>query len=268
VLKIGGELLEERTRLRSLAGAMARVSSVVLLAVVHGGGREIDRALARAGLAKRQVDGLRVTDAETLDVVVDTLAGGVNTRLVAAINAAGGQAIGLTGADASLAVVERAAPHVTARGETVDLGYVGEPLGRRWPRLLVDLGANGYMPVIASLAMDPGGELFNVNADTLAAHLAGRLAAARLVIAGGTAGVLDEQGRTIPRLDREAVTHLIAAGVAHAGMIAKLRACESALDQGAAEVVLIDGRDPLAVEAMLMAEPGELPSVPTTRMVA
>ena len=165
-------------------------------------------------------------------------------------------------------LAERAAPHVTVDGETVDLGLVGEPIGQRWPRLLVDLGGNGYVPVVASIGMSPQGGLLNVNADTFAAHLAGRLAVARLVIAGGTAGVLDEDGKTIPRLDREAVQALIESGVANAGMVAKLRACEQALTHGAAEVVLIDGRDPMAVEAMLIAAPGELPAVPTTRMVA
>ena len=268
ILKVGGELLEDEVRLRGLAAVIARVSSLLPLTVVHGGGKEIDRALARAGIAKHQVDGLRVTDADTLDVVVSVLAGSVNTRFVAAINAAGGKAVGLTGADAGLALAERAAPHVTVAGETVDLGLVGEPIGQRWPRLLVDLGGNGYVPVVASIGMSPQGGLLNVNADTLAAHLAGRLAVARLVIAGGTAGVLDGDGKTIPRLDREAVQALIASGVANAGMVAKLRACEQALTHGAAEVVLIDGRDPMAVEAMLIAAPGELPAVPTTRMVA
>jgi acetylglutamate kinase len=268
VLKIGGELLEDHAHLRRVAAVIARAAGLVPIAVVHGGGKEIDAALARAGIPKRQVDGLRVTDAATLDVVVEVLAGSVNTRFVAAINAAGGQAVGLTGADASLALVQRAAPHVSVTGSTVDLGLVGQPIGQRWPRLLLDLGSGGYVPVIASLGMSPEGELFNVNADTLAAHLAGRLAATRLVIAGSTAGVLDPAGQTIPRLDRDEVQQLIASRVAHAGMVAKLRACEDALEHGAAEVVLIDGRDPAAVEAMLLAAPGELPDVRTTRMVA
>jgi acetylglutamate kinase len=268
VLKLGGELLEDAERLRAVAAVVARVSSLVPLAVVHGGGREIDAALARAGIEKRQVDGLRVTDRETLDVVVSVLAGSVNTRFVAAIGAAGGQAVGLTGADAGLAMVERAAPLVSAAGATVDLGLVGEPIGQKWPRLLVDLGAAGYVPVIASLGVSPQGEILNVNADTLAAHLAGRLGAARFVVAGTTAGVLDEAGRTIDSLDREAVRRLVASGVASAGMIAKLRACEDALANGASEVVLIDGRDARAVETMLIAAPGEVPAVATTRMVA
>lgn len=268
VLKLGGELLEDAGRTRALASVVTRVAELVPLAVVHGGGREIDAALARAGIAKRQVEGLRITDAETLEVVVGVLAGGVNTRFVATINAAGGRAVGLTGADAGLALVEPAAPHVTVSGERVDLGRVGEPIGQRWPRLLIDLGGSGYVPVVASIGMSPQGELFNVNADTLAAHLAGRVAAARLVIAGATAGVLDESGATIPRLDRDGIHALIRSGVASAGMVAKLRACEDALTHGAAEVILVDGRDPAAVEAMLLAAPGEVPALTATRLVA
>jgi acetylglutamate kinase len=268
VLKIGGELLEQEGHMRRIAAIIARAAGLVPIAVVHGGGKEIDAALARAGIARRQVDGLRVTDAATLNVVVQVLAGTVNTRFVAAINASGAPAVGLTGADAGTALVERAAPHVSVAGSTVDLGLVGHPIGRRWPRLLLDLGSSGYVPVIASIGMSPEGELFNVNADTLAAHLAGRLAAARFVIAGSTAGVLDTTGQTIPQLDRDEVHRLIASNVASAGMIAKLRACEDALEQGAAEVVLIDGRDPAVIEAMLLAAPGERPDVPTTRMVA
>jgi acetylglutamate kinase len=268
VLKLGGELLEDPVRLQALAAVIARSAAVVPLAVVHGGGREIDVALARAGLQKRQVDGLRITDAATLDVVVEVLAGSINTRFVAAINAAGGQAVGLTGADARLALVEPAPPHVGVDGSVTDLGFVGRPLGSRWPRLLLDLGEAGYVPVVASLGTSLEGALYNVNADTLAAHLAGRLAASRLVMAGATPGVLDDQGRTVHELRCDGVAPLIASRVASAGMVAKLRACEDALAGGAAEVLLVDGREPHVVESVLTAQPGHLPDAPFTRMVA
>ena len=101
---------------------------------MHGGGREIDAALAQVGIPKRQVDGLRVTDADTLNIVVSVLAGSINTKFVAAINAAGGKAVGLTGADAGVAPVEKAAPHKATSGETVDLGMVGTPLEARVAR--------------------------------------------------------------------------------------------------------------------------------------
>ena len=109
------------------------------LVIVHGGGREIDAALARAGIAKRQVDGLRITDEPTLDIVVGVLAGLINTRLVAALGAAGVRAVGLTGADAGVGRVEAAKPHVSTTGAAVDLGRVGEPVGKDRPALVDDL---------------------------------------------------------------------------------------------------------------------------------
>ena len=241
------------------------------LVVVHGGGREIDAALARAGIGKQQIDGMRVTDAATLDVVVGVLAGTINTRLVAAINVAGGRAVGLTGADAGVALVEAAPAHTSTDGTVTDLGFVGRPVGNQWPRLLIDLGADGYVPVVASIGMTAEGALYNVNADTLAAHLAARLAAARLVIAGATPGVLDPAGRTIELLDRTAAGALIASGTASAGMVAKLRACGEALENGAAEVLLIDGRRAQAIETVLVAPTSEADrpaAAPFTRMVA
>ena len=265
LVKIGGELLERPDGLRALAGVLARRAAAGPLVVVHGGGKEINAALTRAGLVSRQVDGIRVTDAPTLEVVVGVLAGLVNTRLVAAITAAGGRAVGLSGVDAALAPVAPAAPHRTSDGRTVSLGLVGEPIDAGPPALLVDLLAAGYVPVIASVSATADGTIHNVNADTLAGHLAARLRAARWIVAGATPGVLDEAGRTIPRLDEAATAALLRHGVASAGMIAKLRACRAALAAGVAEVVLVDGREPEALEAALSASRADLPA---TRMVA
>ena len=122
VLKLGGELIESDQRLTAIGKAIASAAKKARLVIVHGGGREIDAALAQVGIPKRQVDGLRVTDADTLNIVVSVLAGSINTKFVAAINAAGGKAVGLTGADAGVAPVEKAAPHKATSGETVDLG--------------------------------------------------------------------------------------------------------------------------------------------------
>jgi acetylglutamate kinase len=241
LLKLGGELLETPARVAAMARTVARVSGP--LVVVHGGGREIDAALATAGIPKRQVDGLRVTDGPTLDIVVAVLAGAVNTRFVAAINAAGGRAVGLTGADAGVAVVKKAPAHQATSGELVDLGLVGEPLRGAAPSLVTTLVRRGFVPVIACVGASRKGELFNVNADTLAGHLAARLPAARLVIAGGTPGVLDEQGQTIPALDPRDIRALVKAGTASAGMVAKLHATESAVRAGVKDVVIVDGKD-------------------------
>lgn len=268
LVKFGGELLEQPARLSALAAVLARASARAPLAVVHGGGREIDAALARAGIAKRQVDGLRVTDEATMSIVVEVLAGAVNTRLVAAIAAAGGRAVGLTGADAGLAPVEKAAPHAAVDGTIVDLGLVGRPIGEGPPALLRDLIEAGYLPVVCSIGVGRDGTLFNVNADTLAGHLAARLSVRRLVIAGATPGVLDEAGRTVTRLDRAGADAMVRSGVASAGMIAKLRACTAALAAGVGEVVLVDGREPATLASILDAPEGDTTPLPGTRMVA
>ena len=243
VLKLGGELLEEPGDLRAIATDIARLARRTALVVVHGGGREIDAALAAAGIAKQQVDGLRITDARTLDVVVGVLAGGINTRLVAALRAAGAKPVGLTGADASVATMRRAAPIVSVAGATVDLGLVGSPTGNGAPQLLSDLVGRGYVPVVACIGATRTGQILNVNADTLASHLASELGARRLVIAGGTSGVLDEQGSTIGRLTTRDAARLIRSGTANKGMVAKLAACRTALRKGVGDVLIANGRE-------------------------
>jgi acetylglutamate kinase len=250
VLKFGGELLEQPLHLagivRAIAAIVAGGSPVV---VVHGGGKEIDAALKVAGLEKRQVDGLRITDEATLDVVVTVLAGAVNTRLVAALTTAGVAAVGLTGADAACGLSAPAPPHRAVDGRIVDLGRVGIPEDGADIRLLRTLIAERFVPVIASIGIGRDGRLFNVNADTFAGHLAARLGARRLVIAGTTAGVLDADGASLATLDAARVADLVNDGTATAGMIAKLRACEHALAAGVNDVVIVDGRDGSALAA-------------------
>jgi acetylglutamate kinase len=258
LLKLGGELLEGAGGMGLAARLIARAARNERLVVVHGGGKEIDAALAQASIPKRQVDGLRVTDAATLEVVIAVLAGTINTRFVAAINAAGGRAVGLTAADAGVLVVRAAKPHTATDGAIVDLGLVGEPTRGEGAPLIDVLCRNGFTPVVSSIGASRDGRLFNVNADTLAGSLAARVRAPRLVIAGGTAGVLDDQGRTIAHLDRRSVDDLVRSRTVTAGMIAKLRACRTALDGGVAEVAIADGRHPklLALVAGKAADQG------------
>jgi len=261
VLKFGGELLEERSRMDVVAAVVAQIAATGgPPVVVHGGGKEIDAALATAGVEKRQAEGLRITDEATLEIVVSVLAGAVNTRLVAALSAAGARAVGLTGADGSCGLSDVTPPHRTVDGRLVDLGRVGFPAARADMRLLQTLLQDGFVPVVASIGIDSDGRLLNVNADTMAGHLAGRLRAGRLVIAGSTAGVLDATGRTIPLLDPAAIGQLVAGGTATAGMIAKLRACEQALAGGVDDVVIVDGRDRDALRA---AAAGAVPTAAT-----
>jgi acetylglutamate kinase len=218
------------------------------LVVVHGGGKEIDAALKVAGIEKRQIEGLRITDDRTLDVVVSVLAGAINTRFVAALTTAGVRAVGLTGADAGSGLVDPAPPHRTVDGQLVDLGRVGVPSAHANTDVVALLASQRFVPVMACIGLGADGRLFNVNADTCAGHLAARLGARRLVIAGTTPGVLDGEGQTLAGLDPAGIEQLIASGTATAGMIAKLRACEHALTHGVAEVVIVDGRNRAALE--------------------
>ena len=253
VLKLGGELLERPEDVARVAKAIAALSAQSPLVVVHGGGKEIDAALATAGIPKQQVDGLRVTDAPTLEVVVSVLAGAINTRLVAAVRKAGARPVGLTGADAGVATVKRSAPIKTVAGEMVDLGLVGAPVANGKPQLLSDLLQRGYVPVIACVGATRDGQLMNVNADTLASHLARAVGARRLIIAGGTSGVLDDQGQTIARMTGRDAARLIKVGTANKGMVAKLQACRAALAGGVRDVVIANGRaarlDAIALES-------------------
>ena len=250
VLKFGGELLEDSARLGGVVAAIAQIHALgTPLVIVHGGGKEIDAALKAAGIEKRQVEGLRITDEPTLDVVVSVLAGIVNTRLVAALTAAGVAAVGMTGADGGCGRCEIAPPHKTVDGRFVELGRVGIPTATSDTRLLQTLVSDGFVPVMCSIGITNTGQLLNVNADTMAGHLAAALRARRLVIAGSTPGVLDASGKTVDLLSPAAIARLVNERTATAGMIAKLRACEEALAAGVDDVVLVDGRERDALRA-------------------
>lgn len=245
VLKLGGELLESRSQRDRIGGLAAAVSAGRPLVLVHGGGRAIDAELARRQLTPKKVDGLRITDASTLEAVVAVLAGSANTELVAALVGAGVRAVGLTGVDAGFGRAQRTAAHRSTTGEAVDLGFVGDPT-RADSALISLLLAHEYVPVVASLGYladeETRGQILNVNADVMACRIAAALDHADLVIAGATPGVLDDSGNTIPALDPAGIDALIASGTATAGMVAKLSSCRTALAAGVASIRLIDGR--------------------------
>lgn len=245
VLKLGGELLEspeQRARIAALAAATRRERPLV---IVHGGGRAIDVELKHRQIAPKKVDGLRITDAATLDVVVSVLAGASNTDLVAACVALGVPAVGLTGVDAGLGRAARTAAHRATDGSLVDLGFVGDPADADATliRLLLD---HHYMPVVASIGMDLPSvatpSVLNVNADVMACRIAAALRGSDLVIAGGTPGVLDQAGKSIPTMDTDGIDEAISSRTATAGMVAKLAACRAALVAGVATVRIVDGR--------------------------
>jgi acetylglutamate kinase len=246
VLKLGGELLESPAQRTAIAALASRLAPSRPLVLIHGGGRAIDAELARRQIAPRKVDGLRITDAATLEAVVAVLGGSANTDLVAALVAGGVRGVGLTGVDAGLGRAVRSAAHVATTGATVDLGLVGDPIDAD-PALLRVLVDAGYVPVIASLGLEahPAASapvVLNVHADVMACRVAAALGDADLVIAGGTPGVLGDDGVSIARLDAAGIDEVIARGTATAGMVAKLLACRAALEAGVASIRLIDGR--------------------------
>jgi acetylglutamate kinase len=227
VLKLGGELLEQPADLRAWRRGIRALAARAPLVVVHGGGKEIDAALAVAGIPKRQVDGLRVTDAATLDVVVSVLAGAINTRSSPRC---------VVPADAGRTDRRR---RVRGDGQTRARRFDRSPATRRSrtgghpvddgaPDLVTDLLADGYVPVIACIGATRTGQLLNVNADTLAAHLARRIGATRLVIAGGTPACSTAPGRPFPA-DRSRRGPADSPGHGQQGHGAKLHACRAAV---------------------------------------
>lgn len=243
VLKLGGELIESPADLARTADAVVALAADRPLAIVHGGGRAIDAGLAARGIAPVKRDGIRITDAATLDVVVATLAGIANTSLVAALSARGLRAVGLTGADAALGLSTRVETMTTASGESVDPGLVGQPIASDGARLITDLSSAGYVPVIACIGVTADGTLLNVNADVMAAHIAAASGASQLLVAGTTPGVLDAGGATIDALDESALDAMLVEGIATAGMIAKLHACRTAQRAGVTDVRIVHGRE-------------------------
>jgi acetylglutamate kinase len=214
--------------------------------VVHGGGPQINRMLDRLGIKSRFINGLRVTDAETMEVVEMVLVGAINSQIVTSINAEGGCAIGLTGGDGNFLRARKLA----GNGE---LGFVGEPEH-------VDVGVlDGFqaarmIPVIAPIGVGPGGESYNINADTVAGAVAAATKATRFLLLTDVPGVLDRDKKLIPELSAAEARRLIADGTISGGMIPKVETCLAAVDGGVEAAVILDGRVPHAILLELFTE--------------
>lgn len=241
VVKIGGSTLGRHdTSLHDLVALQRQGRPVV---AVHGGGPVISQWMQRQGLPPRFVNGLRVTDAASLDIVVAVLTGLVNKELVGRLHTLGGRAWGLSGLDAGL---------LQARIANPALGYVGE-ITQVNPEPLRALLAHGYLPMLAPLAMqeadgsDHAGGPLNVNGDTVAGELAAALGAERLIFLTDVPGVMDANGRVLPRLDQRRARLLLRSDVVRGGMIPKLAAGLRALEGAAAAADIVDGREPGAL---------------------
>jgi acetylglutamate kinase len=260
VVKYGGHAMGSPELQRDFAEDVVLLKAVgINPVVVHGGGPQIGAMLKRLGVESRFVDGLRVTDAETAHIAEMVLAGSINKEIVAWIGQAGGRAVGLSGKDAGLvtaAKVSRAEPDKLQGIERhVDLGFVGEPVAVD-PRILDTLSADGIIPVVAPIAIGTDGHTYNINADTMAGAIAGRLGAARFFLLTDVAGVLDKGGELLTDLNPARIAELRADGTISGGMIPKLETCVAAVEAGVDAAVILDGRVPHAMLLEIFTQRG------------
>ncbi len=222
--------------------------------VVHGGGPQIDEAMKTSGLRPQCVQGLRVTDADTVRIVERVLVGEINQGIVAAIQRMGGRAIGLSGKDGGLIRARKARPRKMADGQLVDLGLVGE-VAAVDPRPLRTIQEAGYIPVVAPTAADEAGATYNINADVVAGELAAALPAEKLVLLTDTDGILDRDGKLIATLTQPEVEALIAEGTISKGMLPKVGACLRAMQGGVHKSHIINGtREHALIEELLTTD--------------
>lgn len=238
VVKIGSVALSpEDTSVDDIVALQKQGKRII---VTHGGGKLISKWLEKQGLATRFIDGERVTDQASLEVVIAVLAGLVNKEIVSSIQNRGGQAVGISGIDGGL---------IQANIKNAELGYVGDVTKVNTTPLEVLLDA-GYIPVVSPISLHPVPEAremgLNINADDVAAEIAAAVGAERLIFLTDVAGVCDPSGKLLPRLSTEEAEALIASGVASGGMIPKIKACLKAL-AGTATTCIIDGRQPRAL---------------------
>ncbi len=251
VVKYGGAAMRDEALKHKFARDLALMKLVGMNpVVVHGGGPQIGAVMDKLGIPTRFVDGMRVTDTATLDVVEMVLGGRVNQEIVALLNHQGGRAVGLTGKDGQLIRArklkltrpgaELAAP------EIINIGHVGE-VEAIDARVLNTLIQAGFIPVIAPIGTGTGGESYNINADLVAARVAEALQAEKLILLTNTAGILDAEGATLPKLSVQQAEQLIAAGTVTSGMLPKVRCALAALAGGVGSVQIIDGTEPHAL---------------------
>ena len=249
VVKFGGHAMGDAEAMSQFARDIVLMKQCgVNPIVVHGGGPQINQMLDRLAIQSEFKDGLRVTTAETVEVVEMVLAGAINGRIVAAINGQGGKAVGVSGKDASLIVCEKAMKTKKDPDSNIervlDLGWVGEPVEVN-PQVLELLIKSDFIPVVAPVGVGRNPEdTFNVNADTAAGAVAGAMKAARLMLLTDVQGVKDKQGEVLTRLTRADIENLIADGTISGGMIPKVETALYGIEKGVEGAVILDGRTP------------------------
>jgi len=248
VIKYGGHAMGDPEAQRDFAEDVVLLKAVgINPVVVHGGGPQIGAMLRRLGVESEFIGGLRVTDAATAEVAEMVLAGKINKEIVGWIAALGGRAVGISGKDANLVIAEKVTRTEPDRNSGierhVDLGFVGEPV-KVDPSILKNLARDGFIPIVAPVALGADGETYNINADTMAGAIAGALGATRFFLLTDVAGVLNKAGDLQTDLDRAAIEAMKDDGTISGGMIPKVDTCVAAVEAGVEAAVILDGRVP------------------------
>ena len=250
VVKYGGNaMVNEQLKQQVMQDVVLLWLVGVRIVLVHGGGPEINEMMDRLGKTPKFVDGLRVTDEETMDIVQMVLAGKVNKTLVNLLEMHGGHALGVSGMDGRL---------LQCRPRDERLGYVGD-IEKVHIAPITDLLEREYIPVVSTVGCDKSGNSYNINGDTAAAYIAGELKAERLILMTDIAGVLrdkDDPSTLIPRITLDELPELKASGVISGGMIPKIQCCQDALERGVQNVVIMDGRVPHSILMELLTDEG------------
>ena len=250
VIKYGGNrMVDEHLKALVMEDVVMLSSLGMKVVLVHGGGPEISTMLKKVGKESKFVNGLRVTDKETADIVTQVLAGKVNKNLVKDINRAGGKAVGISGLDSGL---------IEATPLDPELGYVGNIVDIN-PDVILDLLALGYIPVVSTIGADQEGNIYNINADTAAARIAGALGATKFIAMTDIAGVLKDKNdpnSLMKTINVSELKGLANAGIIDGGMIPKVECCVEAIRRGVKYVVIIDGRIPHSILIEMLTDDG------------
>jgi acetylglutamate kinase len=264
VIKYGGHAMVDENLKRQFALDVILLKQIgINPVIVHGGGPQINHLLDRLDIKPNYVQGMRVTDGETMDVVEMVLVGKVNKEIVGLINHCGGKAVGLSGRDGDLICAKKL--KMSAKGkktvaedappELIDLGRVGQ-VTRINPEVLQSLDRGDFIPVIAPVGVGDDGRAFNINADLVAGAVAGELKAAKLILLTDVEGVKDKEGKLLTSLQRKDLESLVAEETIIGGMIPKVRCCGQALDHGVAKTHIIDGRVEHAILLEIFTQQG------------
>ena len=250
VIKYGGNaMVNEELKKQVMRDIVLSWLIGIRVVLVHGGGPEISDLMDKLGKVPKFVDGLRVTDQETMDIVQMALSGKVNKSLVNLIDAAGGRAVGVSGVDARL---------IEAEIKDEKLGLVGD-ITKVNTAVIGDLLNNNYIPVVSTIGCDKKGNIFNINGDTAAAYIAGALGAERLILMTDIAGILrdkNDPASLIPEISVKEAAALREKGVIGGGMIPKVECCVTAIEKGVKKVIIIDGRVPHSILMELLTDEG------------